>query len=130
MNRCPLVAGSTSPRSRRTARARSNSILLSQLRSGRIAHDKNDTTDRSVIKVGRQLLTDFGNQLSGREKAAFIRALHALAWQESLWQHSIRYKNWFFVVLSGTSYNALDDWGITQVARSHGHPDELLNERF
>jgi len=86
--------------------------------------------DRLVIKVGRQLLADFGNQLSGREKAAFMRALHALAWQESLWQHYIRYKNWFFVVLSGTSYNALDDWGITQVARSHGHPDELLNERF
>jgi hypothetical protein len=83
-----------------------------------------------VIKVGRQLLADFGNQLSGREKEAFMRALHALAWQESLWQHYIRYKNWFFVVLSGTSYNALDDWGITQVARSHGHPDELLNERF
>jgi len=86
--------------------------------------------DRLVTKVGRQLLADFGNQLSGREKAAFMRALHALAWQESLWQHYIRYKNWFFVVLSGTSYNALDDWGITQVARSHGHADELLNERF
>jgi hypothetical protein len=83
-----------------------------------------------VIKIGRQLLADFGNQLSGREKAAFMRALNALAWQESLWQHSIRYKNWFFVVLSGTSYNALDDWGITQVARSHGHPGEPLNERF
>src|SRR5262245_51228360 len=88
------------------------------------------SVDRLVIKVGRQLLADFGNQLSGREKAAFIRALHALAWQESLWQHSIRYKNWFFVVLSGGSYNVLDDWGITQVARSHGRPDELLNERF
>ena len=86
--------------------------------------------DRLVIKVGRQLLADFGNQLSGREKKAFMRALHTLAWQESLWQHSIRYKNWFFVVLSGTSYNVLDDWGITQVARSHGHPDERLNERF
>jgi hypothetical protein len=88
------------------------------------------SVDRLVIKVGRRLLADFGNQLSGREKAAFMRALHALAWQESLWQHSIRYKNWFFVVLSGASYNALDDWGITQVARSHGRPDELLNERF
>jgi hypothetical protein len=86
--------------------------------------------DRLVIKVGRRLLADFGNQLSGREKAAFMRALHTLAWQESLWQHSIRYKNWFFVVLSGASYNALDDWGITQVARSHRRPDELLNERF
>ena len=86
--------------------------------------------DRFVIKVGRQLLADFGNQLPGREKEAFMRALHTLAWQESLWQHYIRYKNWFFVVLSGGSYNALDDWGITQVARSHGDPDELLNERF
>jgi hypothetical protein len=86
--------------------------------------------DRLLIKVGRRLLADFGNQLSGREKAAFMRALHALGWQESLWQHSIRYKNWFFVVLSGGSSNALDDWGITQVARSHRHPDELLNERF
>ena len=86
--------------------------------------------DRLVIKVGRQLLADFGNRLSGRERAAFMRALHALAWQESLWQHYIRYKNWFFVVLSGSSYNALDDWGITQVARSQGHPDQLLNERF
>ena len=86
--------------------------------------------DRFVIKVGRQLLADFGNQLPGREKEAFMRALHTLTWQESLWQHYIRYKNWFFVVLSGGSYNALDDWGITQVARSHGDPDELLNERF
>jgi hypothetical protein len=86
--------------------------------------------DRLVIKVGRQLLADFGHQLSGREKAAFMRALHTLAWQESLWQHSIRYKNWFFVVVSGGSYNALDDWGITQVARSYGHPDELLNRGF
>ena len=86
--------------------------------------------DRLVIKGGRQLLADFGNQLSGREKKAFMRALHALAWQESFWQHYLRYKNWFFVVLSGGSYNALDDWGITQVARSHSHPDELLNERF
>ena len=86
--------------------------------------------DRLVIKVGRQLLADFGNQLSGPEKQAFMRALHTLAWQESLWQHYIRYKNWFFVVLSGTSYNVLDDWGITQVARSHGSPDEPLNERF
>jgi hypothetical protein len=85
---------------------------------------------RLVIKVGRQLLADFGNQLSGREKKAFMRALHALAWQESLWQHYIRYKNWFFVVLSGTSYNVLDDWGITQVARSGFHRDDLLNERF
>ena len=88
------------------------------------------SVDRLVVKVGRQLLADFGNQLSGREKAAFMRALHTLAWQESLWQHSVRYKNWFFVVLSGGSYNALDDWGITQVARSHRHPDELLSQRF
>ena len=34
------------------------------------------------------------------------------------------------MVVSGGSYNALDDWGITQVARSHGHPDELLNQSF
>jgi hypothetical protein len=80
--------------------------------------------------VGWHLLADFGSQLSGREKEGFMRALHALAWQESLWQHYIRYKNWFFVVLSGTSYNVLDDWGITQVARSHGSPNEPLNERF
>ena len=86
--------------------------------------------DRLVIKVGRRLLADFGNQLSGREKQDFVRALHALAWQESLWQHYIRYKNWFFVVLSGSSYNVLDDWGITQVARSGFHRDDLLNERF
>jgi hypothetical protein len=86
--------------------------------------------DRLVTKVGRRLLADFGNRLSGRERQAFMRALHALAWQESLWQHSIRYKNWFFVVLSGSSYNVLDDWGITQVARSGFHRDDLLNERF
>jgi hypothetical protein len=88
------------------------------------------SVDRLVTKVGRRLLADFGHQLSGQEKVAFMRALHALAWQESLWQHAIRYKNWFFVVLSGTSYNALDDWGITQVARSQSPPDERLNERF
>jgi hypothetical protein len=88
------------------------------------------SVDKLVTKVGRRLLADFGHQLSGQEKAAFMRALHALAWQETLWQHYIRYKNWFFVVVSGTSYNALDDWGITQVARSQRHPDERLNERF
>src|SRR5262249_18518745 len=68
------------------------------------------SVDRLVIKVGRQLLADFGNQLSGREKAAFMRALHALAWQESFWQHSIRYKNWFFV----------ERWFV-QCARRLGH---------
>ena len=52
--------------------------------------------DRLVIRVGRQLLADFGNQLSGREKAAFMRALHALAWQESLWQQ--------FVTKTGSSW--------------------------
>src|SRR5215472_1465366 len=72
---------------------------------------------RLVIKVGRQLLADFGNQLSGTEKTAFMRALHALAWQESLWQHYIRYKNWFFVVLSGGSYTTCSTIGV--LPKSH-----------
>lgn len=86
--------------------------------------------DGLISTVGRDLLTDFSSQLSDPEKEDFLRALHALVWQESLWQHYVRYKNWFFVILSGGSYNGLDDWGISQVARSSFDPNHLLNKRF
>jgi len=88
------------------------------------------SVDQLIDKVGNQLLGDRGNALSGDERTVVLRALKALAWQESLWQHYLRHKDWFFVVLSGGSYNALDDWGITQVARSGFTPNDLLNPRY
>lgn len=86
--------------------------------------------DRLIEKVGTQLLADRGEVLSGVEKQNFLKALKALAWQESGWQHYVRYKDWFFVILSGGSYNVLDDWGITQVARSGFSASQLLNAAF
>ncbi len=74
------------------------------------------------------MITDFGDVLSGTEKALFICALKTLAWQESKWQHYLRYKNWFFALVSGGSYNKLDDWGITQLARSSFDPDVPLRK--
>ena len=38
--------------------------------------------DATVASDKHRTIADFGHQLSGREKAAFMRALHALAWQE------------------------------------------------
>ncbi|WP_415063015.1 hypothetical protein [Bdellovibrio sp.] len=86
--------------------------------------------DRLIEKVGLQLITDRGGVLTGTEKQNFLKTLKALAWQESGWQHYVRYKNWFFVILSGGSYNVLDDWGITQVARSGFSASQLLNAAF
>src|SRR5260221_5032129 len=46
------------------------------------------SVDRLVTKVGRKVLADFGNQLSGREKQALMRALHGRAGHKSLLPHS------------------------------------------
>jgi len=85
---------------------------------------------RLVIKVGRQLLADFGNQLSGTEKTFYASAACTrlagipLATLYSLQELVLRgVKRWFV-------HNVLDDWGIAQVARSHRSPDEPLNQRF
>ncbi|MDZ7262042.1 MAG: hypothetical protein ONB05_08055 [candidate division KSB1 bacterium] len=86
--------------------------------------------DRLITNIGNTLLADFGNKLEGQERELFLHALKTLAWQESKWQHYLRYKDWFFVILSGGSYNKLDDWGITQIARSSFTPDTLLNKNF
>jgi|GEM_PF-1722800 len=86
--------------------------------------------DKLIEKVGRTLLADFGDILESREKEFFLYALKTLAWQESKWQHYLRYENWFFVIVSGGSYNKLDDWGITQLARSSFDPEILLNKNF
>jgi hypothetical protein len=86
--------------------------------------------DALIVKIGNTLLADFGNRLQGQERQLFLRALKTLAWQESKWQHYVRYKKWFFVIVSGGSYNKLDDWGITQIARSSFDPDVLLNQNF
>jgi len=86
--------------------------------------------DRLIDKIGQTMLADFGSELEGQEKEFFLRALKTLAWQESKWQHYLRYKDWFFVTVSGGSYNKLDDWGITQIARSSFDPNVLLNENF
>ncbi|MBD3287268.1 hypothetical protein GF337_00555 [candidate division KSB1 bacterium] len=83
-----------------------------------------------IEKIGDQLVADFGDSLVGTEKKLFIRALKTLAWQESQWQHYLRYKNRFFVIVSGGSYNKLDDWGITQLARSSFDPNVPLNQNF
>jgi len=88
-------------------------------------------TVRDLIeRIGTTLLTDFGDRLEGQERAYFLRALKTLAWQESQWQHYLRVGDRFFVIVSGGSYNQLDDWGITQIARSSFDPGDLLNVNF
>jgi hypothetical protein len=77
--------------------------------------------DDLIDKVGETLIADYGDELKGEEKTNFLRALHALAWQETRWQHYIRYKNRFFVSLSG---------GLTQIARSGPAAQDLLNANF
>ncbi|MFC1683494.1 hypothetical protein ACFL0G_04755 [Candidatus Zixiibacteriota bacterium] len=86
--------------------------------------------DTLIERVAEILLADFGKKLEGEEREFFLRALKTLAWQESKWQHYLRYRDWFFVIVSGGSYNKLDDWGITQIARSSFQPEVLLNENF
>lgn len=86
--------------------------------------------NKLIEETGEKLLGDRGNKLGGTEKETFMRALKALSWQESNWQHYLRYKDWFFVFLSGGSYNVLDDWGISQVARSGFSAGQLLNPEF
>ena len=86
--------------------------------------------DKLINRIGNTLLADFGNKLRGQEKELFLRALKTLAWQESKWQHYLRYKDWFFIIVSSGSYNKLHDWGITQIARSSFNPDILLNKNF
>ncbi|MDZ7393488.1 MAG: hypothetical protein ONB25_11395 [candidate division KSB1 bacterium] len=86
--------------------------------------------DTLITTIGETLLADFGDVLKGQERRLFLRALKALAWQESKWQHYLRFKDWFFVVVSGGSYNKLDDWGITQLARSSFDETVLLNKNF
>ncbi len=86
--------------------------------------------DQLIEKVGNQLLAEFSNPLGAQEKELFLRALRALAWQESRWQHYLRHGSRYFVLLSGGSYNKLDDWGITQVARSGFSASQLLNKKF
>jgi hypothetical protein len=86
--------------------------------------------DALIEQVAGILLADFGNKFEPEERDLFLRALKTLAWQESKWQHYLRYRDWFFVIISGGSYNKLDDWGITQVARSSFQPEVLLNQNF
>ncbi len=86
--------------------------------------------DRLIEEIGQALLVDFGDQLQDQERELFLRALRTLAWQESKWQHYLRHEDWFFVIVSGGSYNTLDDWGITQIARSSFDPEVLLNQNF
>ncbi|WP_374073742.1 hypothetical protein [Bdellovibrio bacteriovorus] len=86
--------------------------------------------NKLIEDTGKKLLADHGNVLAGTERENFLRALKALSWQESNWQHYVRYKDWFFIFLSGGSYNVLDDWGISQVARSGFSANQLLNAAF
>lgn len=86
--------------------------------------------NKLIEDTGKKLLADRGNVLSGAERENFLRALKALSWQESNWQHYVRYKDWFFIFLRGGSYNVLDDWGISQVARSGFSANQLLNAAF
>jgi hypothetical protein len=83
-----------------------------------------------IESVGDRLVHDFGDKLKGAEKDQFIQALKAFAWQETRWQHYLRYKDWFFVILSGGSYNKLDDWTLTQIARSSFSASQLMNKKF
>lgn len=86
--------------------------------------------DELMDRVGRQLLKRFHAKFSMSEETDFLRALHALAWQETHWENYIRYKDWFFVVLSGGTRNKLEDWGITQVSRSSLDPLVPTNSFF
>jgi hypothetical protein len=88
------------------------------------------SVDSLIDTIGQTLLSDFGDRLEDRERELFVRALKTLAWQESKWQHYLRVGDRFFVLLSGGSYNQLDDWGITQMARSSFDPHHLLNANF
>jgi hypothetical protein len=88
------------------------------------------SVDDLIERIGQTLLADFGDRLQGQEREMFLRALKTLAWQESRWQHYLRYKDWFFIIVSGGSYNQLDDWGITQIARSSFDPEQPLNTNF
>jgi len=83
-----------------------------------------------IERIGAILLADFGDRLENREREYFLRALKTLAWQESRWQHYLTTGGRFFVIVSGGSYNKLDDWGITQIARSSFEPQDLLNTNF
>ena len=86
--------------------------------------------DHLMDKVGNILLSDFKERLPRQELDLMLLSFHALSWQETHWENFIRYKDWFFVVLSGGSYNKLEDWGITQVARSSKDPTHLSNKNF
>ncbi len=83
-----------------------------------------------IDMVTDKLLNDYGNPFDGEEKKKFTLALKTLAWQESGWQHYLKYKSWFFVILSKSTSNKLSDWGITQVARSGFKKKHLLNKAF
>lgn len=93
-------------------------VTPEQWKSAEIRRKYYQTVHQLIEKNATQLLIDMDSPLADEERNVFLRAVKALAWQESRWQHFLRYKDWFFVFLSGGSYNVLDDLGITQVARS------------
>ncbi len=85
----------------------------------------------SIINITvEKVLNDFENNLSKNEKKEFKRAFKATLWQESLWQHYLRYKDWFFVLISTGGFNRLGNWGISQIARARYKTGEPLAVNF
>lgn len=103
---------------------------LEQWHSSKLRSDYYSRVDKLIKEVGKKLLSDMRAPFDERESDFFIELLKALAWQESSWQHYLRYKDRFFVIVSPYEINALGDWGITQVARSSFEAKNLLNETF
>jgi hypothetical protein len=87
-------------------------------------------TSLMINRVTEKVINDLGNELSGAEKKRVKRAFKAVLWQESLWRHYFRYKDWFFVLVSTGGFNRLGNWGISQVARARYDTGEPLAKNF
>jgi len=89
-----------------------------------------ESVNNLIDKISEKFIADMENVLTGDEKDYFVRAFKSVVWNESLWQHYYRHKDWFFVLLSAKSFNKLCDWGITQIARSSHITGQLLSKPF
>ncbi len=83
-----------------------------------------------IEKIANQLLEDQQAPFGKEERELFVRALKAVTWNESLWQHYYRHKDWFFVLLSDAPFNHMSNWGISQIARSDYLTGKRLNQNF
>lgn len=89
-----------------------------------------ESVEKLIEQIADRMIKDMGGILQGEEKDLFVRALQAVIWNESLWEHYFRYKNWFFVLLSDQSFNKLSGWGISQISRSDYIDERPLSQNF